>query len=248
MFWPDVVSLKAFYASHLGQFSAQLIRSTIKRVWPHAQNEVVLGLGYALPYLSLYLEPSNHVFAAMPAGQGVVHWPKNGPNASMVCEEGQLPLASNSVNRVVVVHAVENAEFLREMLEEIWRVLMPSGRLFVVVPNRAGLWARAEDNPFAHGHAFSANQLKRLISAHHFTPLQHGYALYLPPSSSVWVLKCARLIEGLGRSFFPAFGGVVWMEAEKQIYAPIRVRATRPSRSILAPAMGTASARAKTNT
>ena len=39
----------------------------------------------------------------------------------------------------------------RDQLREIWRVLAAGGRVILVVPNRAGIWARTEATPFGHG-------------------------------------------------------------------------------------------------
>lgn len=244
MFWPDVVSLKGFYESPLGSLSAQALRRVLHRAWPVAKDEVILGVGYPQPILASYLKDAQQVMVAMPEAQGVVHWPVAPPNQTFLCDEAQLPLKSNSVNRVVLLHALEHTDTLPAMLEQVSRVLTPAGRVFVVVPNRAGLWARGEENPFASGRPYSSSQLKQILSAHQLSPLAHGHALYLMPSHHPWMLKLAKLFEVLGRSFFPGFGGVMWMEAEKRIYAPERATPVRANaKPQFAPALGAASAR-----
>ena len=60
------------------------------------------------------------------------------------------------------------------MLAEVWRVLTPGGRLLVVVPNRAGLWARMENTPFGYGRPFSRKQLSRLMRDMQFSPTGLG--------------------------------------------------------------------------
>ena len=40
----------------------------------------------------------------------------------------------------------------------MWRVLAPSGRV-IVVPNRRGPWARADNTPFGHGRPYSRSQI-----------------------------------------------------------------------------------------
>ncbi len=222
MFWPDVIELKSFYSSLTGQVACLAIRRRIRAFWPEMKSETVLGVGYALPYLQPMLEQGDLVIAAMPAGQGVVHWPTHKPNASMLIDEADLPLPSTTVNRVLVVHALEHTEQARAMLREIHRVLTPSGRILLVVPNRRGIWARSPASPFAHGQTFTLHQLKRLLGESQFTPLQSRPALFFPPIRRKFLIRSAWLIDLLGEAFFPAFGGVIVMEAEKQIYAPTK--------------------------
>lgn len=227
MFWPDVVALKEFYASPLGQLAGNAVRQQIEKYWPETKDEVLLGLGFATPYLASYLKQSQRVLACMPAQQGVIHWPPHARNLTLLADEAEIPLPDNSIHRVLVVHAMENSEHVRPMLAEIWRVLAPGGRMLVVAPNRRGIWARAPGSPFAYGQPFSAGQLKDLVSDHSFTPLRFASALFFPPSSRSYILRSAKFIEKVGSRFFPAFGGLLLMEAEKRIYAPVAQKASR---------------------
>lgn len=222
MFWPDVIELKSFYASATGQVACQAIRRSIRALWPEARGETVLGVGYATPYLLPFLDKSDLVVACMPAGQGVVHWPQGRQNLSIVMDEGELPFPSGTVNRLLLVHALEHTEHTRKLLAEAHRVLTPSGRLMVVVPNRRGIWARSPASPFAQGQPFSMGQLKRLLGECRFTLLNTRQTLYFPPVKWRFVLRSSHVINILGMSFFPAFGGVILAEAEKQIFAPTK--------------------------
>ena len=58
-------------------------------------------------------------------------------------EEAELPLPDMSVDRVLLVHALEVTEHLEVLMREIWRILNGSGRLLVVAPNRRAIWARS---------------------------------------------------------------------------------------------------------
>lgn len=232
MFWPDVIALKEFYATALGQFSCNAIWRQVHAFWPETRDEVMLGIGFATPYIQGYVEQSQRVIACMPAQQGVIHWPLQGRNLSLLSDEAELPLPDNSVHKVLVVHAIENSEHVRGMLSEVWRVLAPGGRILVVAPNRRGIWARAPGSPFAFGQPYSVSQLCEVLSEHSFTPLKHAHALFFPPSGKRYVLRMARLMESVGRRFFPAFGGVLLQEAEKRIYAPIVQKAYRGARRV----------------
>ena len=65
--WMDVVDLRDFYASDLGQMARRLIRRRIRAAWPDTHGLSVLGLGYAVPFLHPFRAESTRVIAAMPA-------------------------------------------------------------------------------------------------------------------------------------------------------------------------------------
>src|SRR3546814_18130131 len=91
----------------------------------------------------------------MPSSQGVLHWPDEEPNAAVLAEEVELPFADLSVDRMILVHAVETAEQLRPMMREVWRVLTGRGRTIVALPITRRLWARLANNPFGAGRPYS---------------------------------------------------------------------------------------------
>jgi len=217
--WMDAVDLREFYASPTGLMTQRVLRQALRRMWPDVAGLDMLGVGYTTPYLGLFRPEAARTVAAMPARQGVLHWPPGEPGLTALVDEGQLPFPDYSMDRVVMVHAVECAEQLRHMLREVWRVMSDSGRVIVVAPNRRGIWARLERSPFAHGQPYSPRQLSRLLRDNMFTPVQTRVALYVPPSRARLVLGSARAWEEVGARLFPAFGGVVMVEAAKEIYA-----------------------------
>ena len=233
---PDVIDLAHFYASHLGQVARRIIRRRIRLAWPDVKGLRVLGIGYATPYMLPFREESERSLAVMPATQGVVHWPRDAANLVVLSEERELPFPDESVDRVLLVHAVENSEHLRLLLREVWRVLTDSGRLIVVVPNRSGLWALSERTPFGHGRPFTATQLSRLLRDSLFTPTNSVRALFVPPVRSRMVLGGAGVWEKIGNRWFPQLAGLHVMEAGKQIYAPNPVGARARRGVVPAPA------------
>src|SRR5438876_647594 len=140
--WTDVLDLNEFYRSTLGQTTVRLLRARLREVWPNVRGETVLGLGYAAPFLRPFIEESQRTLAFMPAQQGVTRWPREGRNLTALVDEMDLPLPDRSVDRVLLVHAVESTEQVRPMLREIWRVMADGGRLVPVAPTRAGLWSQ----------------------------------------------------------------------------------------------------------
>ena len=229
--WTDIIDLRAFYDGSLGRLVRDLISRRLRQIWPSLGGMRVLGVGFATPFLSLFRGEAERVLAAMPAGQGVMHWPDGGPNLAILADEQTLPFPDRSIDRLLLVHCLEGSAHLRPFMRECWRVLADGGRLMVVVTNRRGLWARAESVPFAQGRPYSMSQITRLLRDNLFVPLETTTALFLPP---VWWRlfgAWATTWEELGARWFPTFAGAVIVEAEKQIYAapfdamPARARA-----------------------
>jgi len=224
----DVVDLRDFYRGALGQVARRMIRRTIQRVWPDLHGMRLLGIGYATPFLSALSGDTERTIAVMPATLGVLRWPAEGRNLVTLAEEGELPFADYSIDRVVLVHAIETSDEVRAMLKEIWRVLAGGGRVLVVAPNRRGIWARLDRTPFGSGRPYTMSQLSQLLRDEQFTPVGSDTALFIPPSTSRMMLRSAAAWERIGKRWFPTFAGVLMVEATKQIYAkPAAVRAPR---------------------
>jgi SAM-dependent methyltransferase len=222
MFSPDVVSLRQYYSTPLGIAMHALITHALTHLWPGAKGDVIMGIGYATPYLGPFLNPESPVMAAMPAQQGAAYWPPEHKNVVFLSHESELPMPDNSINRILLVHSVENSEQLSGMMEEIWRVLTPGGRVLAVVPNRMGFWSRSSRSPFGYGRPFSMAQLRDLMTDHRLTPTHTGSALFIPPLHLRLLWRVAPAIEMIGRFICPFIGGVLLLEAEKQLYASIR--------------------------
>ncbi len=218
--WPDVVDLRDFYETQLGLVTRRVLRRAIRELWPNVRGQSVLGLGYATPYLSQFQSEAERVLAFMPASQGVLHWPPEGPGLTALADETDLPLPDLSVDLVLLVHGIENSEYLPDLMREIWRVLSSEGRLLVIAPNRRGIWARLERTPLGWGHPYSQNQISRLLRDHMFTPTRRARALFVPPFRSRTLLRSAPAWERIGRRWFPTFSGLLLVEAGKQLYAP----------------------------
>lgn len=228
---PDVIDLREFYHARLGQMARVILRRRLREIWPNVTGLRLLGLGYATPFLRPFLDEAERVLALMPAAQGVTRWPLEGRSLTGLVDELELPLPDASLDRVLLVHELENVEQARQFLREIWRVLASDGRLLIVAPNRRGLWARLERTPFGYGRPYSLRQLSALLRETMFQPRQRAGALWTPPLNSRLLLRTASVWEGLGPRLAPQFAGLLIQEADKQIYAAAPVRAFKPARA-----------------
>jgi hypothetical protein len=120
-------------------------------------------------------------------------------------------------------------------MRELWRVLTSDGRLMMVVPNRASLWAQLETSPFGHGQPFSRRQLERLLERSLFQVEFWEPALFMPPFGRR-SMRTGVAWDGAGRRLWPQLAGVHLVEVSKSLYVPaLPVKAT--SRLRLLPAM-----------
>ncbi len=170
----DVLDLRSFYATPLGAVAQRFIGASISRRWSSCVGQSVLGVGYATPYLDTLRKDTVRTLAFMPAEQGVVNWPATGLSASALVDVTALPLPDSCMDRVLIVHALEMADQPYDFLSEVWRVLAPGGRMILVAPNRAGVWARVDSTPFGHGQPYSGSQLRSLLRDALFSPVYWG--------------------------------------------------------------------------
>ena len=215
----DVVDLRDFYRSALGQVARRMIRRAIQRVWPDLRGMRLLGLGYATPFLPA-LSGRHRAHGGGDAGLARrAALAAEGRNLVALADEGELPFADYSIDRVLLVHALETTDETRALLKEVWRVLAGGGRVLIVAPNRRGIWARLDHTPFGSGRPYTMSQLSRLLREEQFTPVGSDTALFVPPFTRRMMLRSAAAWERIGNRLFPTFAGVLLVEAAKQIYA-----------------------------
>lgn len=218
----DVQDLRNFYyRSTLGRAAQKVLRQEIRALWPEAKGQTVAGFGFAVPFLRPYLETSRRVVGLMPAPQGVIRWPQDLPNVSVLCEETFWPLETGHVDKLLVVHGLETSDRPGDLLEECWRVLGPGGSVLFIVPNRAGFWSRSDRTPFGYGRPYSQTQLETQLKSHGFMPDRHVTTLYQMPSERRFWRKMAGVSEGMGgRLSWVISGGVLIVQASKRVHAP----------------------------
>lgn len=218
----DVKDLRNFYyRSMLGRAAQKAVRDEVRTLWPDAIGQTIAGFGFAVPLLRPYLTEARRVVGLMPAPQGVMPWPLGQPNVSVLCEETFWPLETGRVDRLILMHGLENCERPLDLLDEAYRVLGPGGRALFIVPHRAGMWCRSDATPFGYGRPYSTGQLESQLRHHGFTPERHRTTLFQPPSHKRFWRKTAGVWESTGRALTPVVaGGVLIVEASKRIHAP----------------------------
>lgn len=220
----DVIDLRRFYYQRaLGRVVQRILRDRMASFWAPAgvTGMTVAGYGFAAPLLRPYLAPARRVTALMPGPQGVMAWPTGAPNHSVLCDENAWPLDTGSVDRLVMLHGLETSDHPAALLAEARRVLGPGGRVLVMVPNRAGLWAQTDATPFGFGRSYTRGQLDAQARGAGLVIERGVAALYIPPSNRRFWLKSAQMWERTGSRIAQALvAGVLIVELSKQVHAP----------------------------
>ncbi len=213
--------LTHFYNSDIGNIAREIVCGNVKDFWPDLHGLRIMGAGYAMPYLDqIVADDVERMFCVTSLKGGVSGWQRNGKNIVAQAKENRLPFEHSSIDRVLLVHHIENCNDMRKALREIWRVLKPNGRVLLIVPNRMGMWARADWAPWGHGRPFSQIQITSFLKDNLLCVEETRGALFVPPlPDSPVMMKSAHLIERFGKNVLPFAAGVHIIEASKQVYA-----------------------------
>ena len=199
--------IEDWYATPPGREAARLLVRAVTPLLNRGSTTRLLALGQTAPVLTR-LHALRHERVAMVVEQAI-RWPVTAPNRAVVADPERLPFTDALFDDALLIHALELVEHPRVVLRELWRVLAPAGRLILVVPNRAGVWARVETLPFGRGHPYGRRGLTTLLENAMFEVESWSTALSAPP------LRRLRWLERPLARFAPTLGGVHIVSARK---------------------------------
>ncbi|GAN62781.1 methyltransferase [Acetobacter indonesiensis NRIC 0313] len=232
---PDITD---FYNSHEGAVCAALIRERLQWFWPDLRRQSVLGVGFAQPYLSAWRgRGALCVSAILPsqimpmqdtaASDGFSVFSRE--DRCCVVDAQHLPFCDEMFDRVLVVHALENAEQAVTLLRAASRVLRDDGRILLIVPNKIGGRLRQKNTPFARDARFTRNGLKAVLGRAMLHMERRDEACFLPVLRGYSTLERGRASDIAGKVFCPGLGSLMLVEAVKDVHAalPLPVTAKR---------------------
>jgi SAM-dependent methyltransferase len=199
--------IEDWYATPPGREAARLLVRAIAPLLNRGSTTRLLALGQTAPVLTR-LHGLRHERVAMIVEQPV-RWPLTLPNRAAVADPERLPFADALFDDALLIHALELVAHPRTVLRELWRVLGPAGRLILIVPNRAGVWARVEALPFGRGHPYGRGGLTRLLEDAMFEVDSWATTLAAPP------VRRLRWLERPLARLAPTLGGVHVVSARK---------------------------------
>ena len=167
------------------------------------------------------------------------------PGAAVAADALQLPLASQSVDLVVLPHVLEWHLDPHDVLREVERVLMPEGQVVISGFNTASLWRVRQAFTFhRNGAPWDAKfigllRLREWLRLLGFELNGGKFGRYAPPfREQVWLDRFA-FMEKAGARWWPVTGGIYVVRAVKRVHG-MRVispawRQERARRRALAP-------------
>ena len=160
--------------------------------------------------------------------------------ASLQAEPWALPLASQSIDLVVLPHVLEFSGHAHQILREAERVLMPEGSIVIAGFNPLSLWGAkrafmraSRDYPWC-GKFIGLLRLKDRLALLGFELNGGRFGCYVPPFSQARWLERFAFMERAGDRWWPIAGGVYVVRAVKRcvgmrlVTPPWRERAARP--------------------
>ncbi|MEM8770424.1 MAG: methyltransferase domain-containing protein [Pseudomonadota bacterium] len=237
----DILDFHEFYRSPLGTAAAGFIGAQLTEAWGDGDRLRIGGFGFANPYLTLFDKAERRLTLA-PGAQGVIRWPTGEANGAALVGERSWPLPDAALDRLLIVHGLEESPDPRRLMREAWRVLSDDGRLIIAAAHRRGPWSIIDSTPFAAGRPYLKRQLGRLVGEAMFRVTAWSAALYFPPVRTSLLLRSARAWERAGARVWPGFSGVLMVEAVKDMAVPAglvrsaRERSGRPAIASPSPA------------
>lgn len=184
--------LTSWMQSELGEALIQLEKDQLAPVLRRVFGYHILQLSCA-PGISMIDEcPAGHKICFAP------HWHEG--RQQPVADIEALPLATDSVDAVLLHHALDFTADSHRLLREATRVLMPGGRLFIVGFNPVSLWGlrsalRLRAQTPWNARFISRRRLTDWLSLLDFHVEKVNYGGFLPPLKHPGLLNYASRIE-----------------------------------------------------
>lgn len=218
-------SLTEWYAGPLGQHLLGREQSLLDSMLERRFGYHLLQLGCA--DLELHQQsPMGHRFAFAP-------FPQASPRCQAVADTGAIPLATASVDCVVLHHALDYAADQHQLLREVARVLIPGGDIIIVGFNPLSSWGlRNKLLPGKRPVPWHARMLGRVrlcdwLKLLEFQVDEIRYAEYALPIESPAAIRYSGWMEMLASRFNWPTGAIYAIAARKQVLPLIPVQQRR---------------------
>ena len=160
----------------------------------------------------------NHHFIAQLNEEGSID-----SAVSLVCQDDSLPIASDSVDVVVLSHVLEYSQNPHKILREIERILIGEGHLIIVGFNPwslFGIWrlllAWREEPPWC-GYFFSYNRIRDWFTLLDFELIQLKRVFYRPPLQNFKFMRKLLFMEKMGKYCWRIFGSIYVVVVRKRV-------------------------------
>ncbi|MFW1677832.1 class I SAM-dependent methyltransferase [Pontibacter sp. JAM-7] len=217
-------ALRNWFDSELGQELLQRERALLDRVLPGLFGMELVQFSVDSRVKLWESSPVQHCFAIAPQLELGMD------EAQLVALSHEVPLTHESMDVVLLHHALDFTPAPHQVLREASRILRPGGHLVVIGFNPLSLWSprrlcrnRRQTPPWC-GHFLSHRRLSDWLKLLELTELKHLSGYYLPPfDNQRWRARC-RWLERYERGGVGHYGAFSLVLARKDIagMTPIR--------------------------
>lgn len=207
--------------------------------WESAQFDAVVAdiFGYHALQLGLPVLPalrSNRMphqwVADAPAGDGT-NLGRTGPKTDLATDYAALPFPANSLDLVVLPHALELGADPHATLREVERVLVPEGRVVISGLNPASLWGLRQRRAHLYrrlgfgelflpqsGEFIGYWRLRDWLRLLSFEVETGKFGCYRPSARTEKWLNRTEWMDRAGQRWWPIFGAVYFVVAVKKVH------------------------------
>jgi SAM-dependent methyltransferase len=217
----DLAKIEAFYNSPLGEYVQHYVTPIIKRMIlkDGFTPQSCIASAASFPYLS---EIKHIKTLSLQAYDEHPSWPEQGKEYYVITKRTHWPSRAEETDLVMLMHDVEFAQDPEIYLREAWRVLKGEGQLILMLPNRAGRWAREGNTPFGLGFPYTLEQIEKLLSSAHFKINNVEHALFSRPYyPQLPVHQFMKVIIEKAGLYCLIQPGVYIISAKKEVFIPI---------------------------
>lgn len=142
-----------------------------------------------------------------------------------------LPIATGSIDLVMLPHALEFVNNPRQLLAEACRVVKPEGLILICGFNPYSAWglkkqfSKQKALPWS-GNFTHANEIKKWLHLADFAMEKESTFLFRPPLTKASWFEKLHILESIGGKIAPALGGVYVLLARAKVIplTPIKMR------------------------
>jgi len=226
------INLSQWYQSPLGQHLLQQLAQPMDSI-----------LSTCFGYYALHIGCEN-LSSDVLRNSRIKHVFRLGSDATQVdavVEKQALPIAADSTDLVVLMHALSQSQDPHAILREVNRVLIPDGKLILIDFNPLSLWGVRhslqgwlDDAPWA-GHYYSARRLQDWLRLLGFEMLQHTRSGHILPLQHQNRVTQSRLFNKFTQRWANFSAALNIMVFEKKIIPLTPARQRWAKRQVLAP-------------
>jgi len=188
-----------------------------------AQLDPVLSRIFGYHILQISSSNESSLLAESPVGHKILFAPEYVAGIKQpVADAESLPLASGTVDAVLIHHALDFTPDSHRLLREATRVIMPGGRLLIIGFNPISPWGLRKYLRWHNRTPWNARFISSLrvtdwlkLLEFHVEKVSHG--AYLLPINSAGMVSHADAFERFGSRFLNPLGAFYLIIASKQV-------------------------------